>query len=68
MKFKTLKLEDQKTHIPTPFIGFSIKSQLSGAATLLNATAATNFKYEIVSNRKAVQGPMKRQDEAFEGL
>ena len=55
-----LKLEDQKIHMPTPFIGFSIKSQLSGAATLLNATAATNFKYEIVSNQKTVQGPIPK--------
>ena len=55
-----LKLEDQKTHMPTPFIGFSIKSQLSGAATLLNATAATNFKYEIVPSKRTVQGQIPK--------
>lgn len=55
-----LKLEDQRTHVPTPFVGFSIKSQLSGAATLLNATRATNFKYEIVPNRRTVQGPIPK--------
>jgi len=31
-----------------PLLGFSIKSQLGGASTLLNASGATNFIYEIV--------------------
>ncbi|NDW08230.1 HpaII family restriction endonuclease [Dysgonomonas sp. 520] len=31
----------------TPLLGFSIKSQLGGASTLLNASRATNFIYKI---------------------
>jgi len=30
-----------------PEVGFSIKSKLGGASTLLNASGATNFEYEI---------------------
>jgi type II restriction enzyme len=39
---------DKQTSSPTPRIGFSIKSQMGGAATLLNASGATNFIYEII--------------------
>jgi hypothetical protein len=55
-----LKIEDLRTKIPTPFIGFSIKSQLNAKSTLLNATAATNFKYEIVPKGRTAKGPIPR--------
>jgi hypothetical protein len=43
-----LVLIDIKTQTETPELGFSIKSQLGGASTLINATGATNFIYEIL--------------------
>ena len=43
-------LEDPATHVPTPRVGFSIKSQLGGRSTLLNASPATNFIYRVVPN------------------
>jgi len=39
-------IHDQRTGT-TPKLGFSIKSQLGGASTLLNAGKTTNFVYEI---------------------
>jgi hypothetical protein len=45
-----LVLEDQESKVPTPKVGFNIKSQLGGKSTLLNASGATNFIYEVVSN------------------
>ncbi len=39
-------IHDQRTGI-TPELGFSIKSQLGSASTLLNAGKTTNFIYEI---------------------
>ena len=39
-------IHDQRTGT-TPELGFSIKSQLGGASTLLNAGKTTNFIYEI---------------------
>jgi hypothetical protein len=39
-------IHDQKTGT-TPELGFSIKSQLGNASTLLNAAKTTNFLYEI---------------------
>ncbi len=42
-------IHDQRTGT-TPELGFSIKSQLGGASTLLNAGKTTNFTYEIVGN------------------
>lgn len=41
-----LKIHDKATGIE-PEVGFSIKSMLGGASTLLNASGATNFIYEI---------------------
>tara|TARA_R110001592_G_scaffold176856_4_gene416952 strand:- start:538 stop:1617 length:1080 start_codon:yes stop_codon:yes gene_type:complete len=41
-------IHDQRTGT-TPELGFSIKSQLGGASTLLNAGKTTNFIYEIVN-------------------
>ncbi len=43
-----LVLEDQVMKVPTPRVGFNIKSQIGGRATLLNASGATNFIYKIV--------------------
>ncbi|RJE74242.1 HpaII family restriction endonuclease [Reichenbachiella sp. MSK19-1] len=40
-------IHDQRTGT-TPELGFSIKSQLGGASTLLNAGKTTNFNYQIV--------------------
>ena len=42
----TLKIYDRNTGAE-PEVGFSIKSMLGGPATLLNASAATNFIYKI---------------------
>lgn len=42
-----LVLEDPETGSPTPRVGFNIKSQVGGRATLLNASGATNFIYII---------------------
>lgn len=53
-----LSLRDIRTKSPTPFIGFSIKSQLSARSTLLNATTATNFVYQIVPKNREVLGPI----------
>lgn len=39
-------IHDQRTGT-TPELGFSIKSQLGGASTLLNAGKTTNFVYEV---------------------
>ena len=39
---------DLKTNLPSPEIGFSIKSQLGSPSTLINASSATNFTYEIL--------------------
>ena len=50
-----LKLEDNRTKSSTPFIGFSIKSHLNAKSTLLNATLATNFVFEIVSSTNSVK-------------
>lgn len=45
-----LVLEDQVTNVPTPRIGFNIKSQIGARSTLLNASGATNFIYKILPN------------------
>ena len=39
-------IHDQRTGT-NPELGFSIKSQLGGASTLLNASKTTNFIYKI---------------------
>ena len=43
-------LEDPTTKSSSPRVGFSIKSQLGGRSSLLNASPATNFIYKIVPN------------------
>ncbi len=40
-----------KTNKPSPEIGFSIKSQLGSPSTLINASKATNFTYEIFDEK-----------------
>src|SRR5574344_1081408 len=45
----TVVLHDNKTYTDTQF-GFSIKSKLGNASTLLNAGKTTNFIYEIAGN------------------
>ncbi len=50
-------LEDPATNVPTPRVGFSIKSQLGGRSTLLNASPATNFVYKIVPNDQSIRNP-----------
>lgn len=42
----TLVIHDTKTN-QTPHLGFSIKSQLGGASTLLNAGKTTNFTFKL---------------------
>jgi hypothetical protein len=48
-----LVLMDRWAGAPTPPVGFSIKSQVGSPSTLLNASGATNFEYEIVNNPNA---------------
>lgn len=43
-------IHDQRTGT-TPELGFSIKSQLGGASTLLNAGKTTNFIYKIINKQ-----------------
>lgn len=43
-----LSYEDHTTKLPTPRIGFSIKSQLGSASTLLNASGSTNFVFKVI--------------------
>ena len=45
-----LVLEDNQTRIQSPAVGFSIKSQLGSASTLLNSSGSTNFIYRVVKN------------------
>ncbi|MDR6760938.1 type II restriction enzyme [Flavobacterium sp. 2755] len=45
----TIQIEDPKSFI-APTLGFSIKSQLGKASTLVNASKATNFTY-LIKNR-----------------
>lgn len=42
----TMQIHDIQTEF-TPICGFSIKSELGNAPTLINATGATNFIYEV---------------------
>ncbi len=47
-----LKIHDERTGT-SPTAGFSIKSRLGGASTLLNASGATNFIYSVSFKGKA---------------
>jgi len=44
-----LILIDRWSGSPTPHVGFSIKSQIGSPSTLLNASGATNFEFEIIA-------------------
>jgi type II restriction enzyme len=50
-----LIIADAQTGGPTPRFGFSIKSQLGQASTLLNSSGSTNLIYEIVPNSTLTQ-------------
>jgi len=50
----TIVVHDEKTN-QNPVLGFSIKSQLGSAATLLNAGKTTNFRYKIDAEVSAIQ-------------
>lgn len=45
-----IMIHDNKTG-QTPVLGFSIKSQIGGSSTLLNAGKTTNFIYKIVNKK-----------------
>lgn len=45
-------IHDSRTGM-CPLLGFSIKSQLGGDSTLLNASKATNFRYELLDTKLA---------------
>jgi type II restriction enzyme len=45
---------DIKTNQPSPEVGFSIKSQLGSPSTLVNASRATNFIYEIFDEKMGI--------------
>lgn len=51
-----LVLEDAVTGSPTPRVGFNIKSQVGGRATLLNASGSTNVIYRVESTN-SVENP-----------
>lgn len=50
-----LTIEDPHTGT-RPKRGFSIKSKIGGLSTLLNASGATNFEYEIIESQGRIQG------------
>ena len=50
-----LVIADEESGGPTPRYGFSIKSQLGQAATLLNSSGSTNIVYEIVEDSSKKQ-------------
>jgi len=49
-----LVMVDIKTGAPTPEIGFSIKSQLGSPSTLINASRATNFTFEVLDSEMKI--------------
>lgn len=49
-----LVILDIKTQKPTPETGFSIKSQLGSPSTLVNASSATNFTFEILDEKMQI--------------
>lgn len=75
-------IHDQRTGT-TPELGFSIKSQLGGASTLLNAGKTTNFIYKIkspilsesqiieinsINSRSKIKDRLERINENSDGL
>lgn len=55
-----LILLDIKTNQISPEIGFSIKSQLGSPSTLINASKATNFTYEILDKNMKVPSELPK--------
>ena len=51
---------DVKTNLPSPEVGFSIKSQLGSPSTLINASKATNFTFEILDADMKVPSELPR--------
>ncbi len=49
-----LVILDIKTNKPSPEVGFSIKSQLGSPSTLINASKATNFTFEVLDEKMQV--------------
>jgi type II restriction enzyme len=49
-----LVILDIETNQPSPEIGFSIKSQLGSPSTLINASKATNFTFEVLDKNMQV--------------
>lgn len=47
-------LLDMDTQAPSPKTGFSIKSQIGSPATLVNASKATNFIFEILDSNSRI--------------
>jgi hypothetical protein len=62
-----LVLEDQVMSVPTPRVGFNIKSQIGGRATLLNASGATNFVYQVVPNNDSSKTPYPKFEHGKHG-
>ena len=61
----TIVIHDEKTN-QQPILGFSIKSQLGGASTLLNAGKTTNFQFKVqglnsanINTVNAIENPKK---------
>jgi hypothetical protein len=52
-----LVIEDNQTKIQSPAVGFSIKSQLGSASTLLNASGSTNLIYKITPKSQHMEKP-----------
>lgn len=67
-------IHDLRTNM-TPLLGFSIKSQLGSASTLLNAGTSTNITYKIIGkelsdndieNINAIKGHLQRMNAIFD--
>jgi type II restriction enzyme len=54
----SLKIEDPNTGTQ-PTQGFSMKSKIGGLSTILNASGATNFEYEIIQKNKLINPKSK---------
>jgi type II restriction enzyme len=50
-----LILEDNQTKMQSPSVGFSIKSQLGSASTLLNSSGSTNIIYRVIKDGKPIK-------------
>lgn len=67
-KTDLLALLDDQTNITNEKMGFSIKSHVGGAPTLINSSSQTNFLYEItgfngyISDINSIEGRSKMRD------